>query len=253
MADQLLPVDLAATRQQCGLALRPAGDPRLRAVGTPTSQFNTNEVAARIMPPGSQTSSPIKAFCTALPNSARGAAPRTAWTGLACICRSCALTAKPRYRLRPHAARTPTTACQGAAFRRGARVFPRPAAFALNAVTRLRMQVCNRCTAGPASDEGIAPRLAWEHPHCADAHALGRLENSSNGADASGQSSGSAAWLQGPSAHPRRTRHKYVRAGAYAAPMPRKRPRRWAGKGQSRGPVCRVASGACRAMRCSAV
>lgn len=71
MADQLLPVDLAATRQQRGLALHPAGDPQLSAVGTPTSQFNTNEVAARIMTPSSQTSSPINVFCTAVPNSTR--------------------------------------------------------------------------------------------------------------------------------------------------------------------------------------
>ncbi|SOU01988.1 Hypothetical Protein CFBP6773_03055 [Xanthomonas arboricola pv. fragariae] len=42
------------------------------------------------------------------------------------------------------------------------------------------------------------------------------------------------------SAHPCRTRRKYVRVGAYAASMPRKVPRRWAGKDQWRWSVCTV-------------
>ncbi|SOU09204.1 Hypothetical Protein LMG19145_00286 [Xanthomonas arboricola pv. fragariae] len=41
-------------------------------------------------------------------------------------------------------------------------------------------------------------------------------------------------------AHPRRTRRKYVRVGAYAASMPRKVPRRWTGKDQARWSVCLV-------------
>ncbi|SOU01648.1 Hypothetical Protein LMG19146_02648 [Xanthomonas arboricola pv. fragariae] len=46
-------------------------------------------------------------------------------------------------------------------------------------------------------------------------------------------------------AHPRGTRRKYIPVGAYAASMPRKVPRRWAGKDQSRWSVRRVASRAC--------
>ncbi|QNM59219.1 hypothetical protein XHV734_0364 [Xanthomonas hortorum pv. vitians] len=41
-------------------------------------------------------------------------------------------------------------------------------------------------------------------------------------------------------AHHRGTRRKYVHVGSYAASMPRKVPRRWAGKGQSRVSVCIV-------------
>ncbi|MBB5859362.1 hypothetical protein GGR69_001019 [Xanthomonas arboricola] len=57
----------------------------------------------------------------------------------------------------------------------------------------------------------------------------------------------SAAWLRGPRrcefaagplpAHHRRTRRKYVHVGSYAASMPRKVPRRWAGKDQARWSV----------------
>jgi hypothetical protein len=39
-------------------------------------------------------------------------------------------------------------------------------------------------------------------------------------------------------AHPRRTRRKYVPVGSYAASMPRKVSRRWAGKDPSRWSVC---------------
>ncbi|CAE6708053.1 hypothetical protein XA1311A_06030 [Xanthomonas arboricola] len=56
--------------------------------------------------------------------------------------------------------------------------------------------------------------------------------------------------LAGPlSAHHRRTRRKYVHVGSYAASMPRKVPRRWAGKDLARRSVCMVASGACGARR----
>ncbi|MBB5675935.1 hypothetical protein FHR64_002998 [Xanthomonas arboricola] len=49
-------------------------------------------------------------------------------------------------------------------------------------------------------------------------------------------------------AHHRRTRRKYVHVGSYAASMPRKVPRRWAGKDQSRWSVCRGAHRAWRAL-----
>ncbi|QNM59968.1 hypothetical protein XHV734_1142 [Xanthomonas hortorum pv. vitians] len=49
-------------------------------------------------------------------------------------------------------------------------------------------------------------------------------------------------------AHHRGTRRKYVRVGSYAASMPRKVPRRWAGKDRSRWSVCTVTSGARRAL-----
>ncbi|CAD7739404.1 hypothetical protein LMG31886_30300 [Xanthomonas hydrangeae] len=39
-------------------------------------------------------------------------------------------------------------------------------------------------------------------------------------------------------AHHRRTRRKYVPVGSYAASMPRKVPRRWAGKDQAGWSVC---------------
>ncbi len=42
------------------------------------------------------------------------------------------------------------------------------------------------------------------------------------------------------SVHPRRTRRKYVLVGSYAASMPRKVPRGWAGKDQWRWSVCTV-------------
>ncbi|MBB5860413.1 hypothetical protein GGR69_002070 [Xanthomonas arboricola] len=41
-------------------------------------------------------------------------------------------------------------------------------------------------------------------------------------------------------AHPRGTRRKYVRVGSYAASMPRKVPRGWAGKDLSRWSACMV-------------
>ncbi len=50
-------------------------------------------------------------------------------------------------------------------------------------------------------------------------------------------------------AHHRRTRRKDVLVGSYAASMPRKVPRRWAGKDQSRWSVCTV--GAVLGARCS--
>ncbi|NIJ75740.1 hypothetical protein FHT08_000788 [Xanthomonas campestris] len=43
-------------------------------------------------------------------------------------------------------------------------------------------------------------------------------------------------------AHHRRTRRKYVLVGSYAASMPRKVPRWWAGKDQSEWSVCVFAS-----------
>ncbi|NJC31310.1 Uri superfamily endonuclease [Xanthomonas arboricola] len=50
-------------------------------------------------------------------------------------------------------------------------------------------------------------------------------------------------------AHHRRTRRKYVHVGSYAASMPRKVPRRWAGKDLSRWSVCM--GRAVRNARCS--
>ncbi|PPU27756.1 hypothetical protein XarCFBP6762_07910 [Xanthomonas arboricola] len=50
-------------------------------------------------------------------------------------------------------------------------------------------------------------------------------------------------------AHPRGTRRKYIPVGSYAASMPRKVPRRWAGKDQWRWSVCTVR--AVRDARCS--
>ncbi|MBB2758423.1 UNVERIFIED_ORG: hypothetical protein GGR68_002581 [Xanthomonas campestris] len=47
-------------------------------------------------------------------------------------------------------------------------------------------------------------------------------------------------------AHPRRTRRKYVPVGSYAASVPRKVPRGWADKDQSRWSVCMAASYAYR-------
>ncbi|CAD0323939.1 hypothetical protein CFBP7900_15280 [Xanthomonas hortorum pv. carotae] len=44
-------------------------------------------------------------------------------------------------------------------------------------------------------------------------------------------------------AHRRGTRRKYVHVGSYAASMPRKVPRRWAGKDQWRWSVCMFSSG----------
>ncbi|MEG8173124.1 hypothetical protein G3N88_04085, partial [Xanthomonas hortorum pv. gardneri] len=61
----------------------------------------------------------------------------------------------------------------------------------------------------------------------------------SYGVDASWAERLSCGLAAGPlPAHHRRTRRKYIHVGSYAASMPRKVPRRWAGKDQSRWSVC---------------
>ncbi|SOU10223.1 Hypothetical Protein LMG19145_01326 [Xanthomonas arboricola pv. fragariae] len=110
-------------------------------------------------------------------------------------------------------------------------------------------------TACPASDEGTARSThrvfelsIWSRPD--NANVLSRdwvrrlCFESSNNTDRSVVERLLCGLAGGPlPAHPRGTRRKYVRVGSYAASMPRKVPRRWAGKDLSRWLVCVVVFG----------